>query len=289
MIVTHYLQLIRIKQWYKNLVVFLALFFSENLFVLPALEKTFIAFFILSLISSAGYIINDLRDRGEDQKHLERKHRPLAAGMIKPIIAVCVVFFLLAISSILAAKLGVVFEITTGIFFLLSLVYTFALKRIIFADVITIATLFVVRAIAGAVAINVLISPWLISVPFFLSLYLSAGKRYGDIHLLQEKAGDTKKVLKEYTLEMTNTLMVISTTLLIISYAFYSFLSKHPLLIATLPFALYTIFRYYYLIINGSAIARNPEKIINDPPMLWGIILWLIAAGLIIYYRHLLY
>ncbi len=279
-----YFHLIRVHQWYKNLLVFLALFFSGNILNLQLLEQTAMAFLSLSLISSAGYVINDLNDAAEDRKHPERKLRPLASGEIGKGMAGLVIAILLLGGGFFALVLGRTFLWITGGFFALSLVYTFALKKIIFADVLTIATLFVIRAMSGAIAIEVIVSPWLILVPFFLSLYLSAGKRYSELQLLGEKAGDTKKVLKEYSREITTGLMTISTTLLIVSYALYSFLSEHPWLIVTMPFALYTIFRYHYLIMSGSEVGRNPEKIIKDLPILLGITLWLLMAGLIIYY-----
>lgn len=274
---------IRVKQWYKNTIVFLAIFFSGNILNTQTLFQTIIAFFTLSFLSSAGYIINDLKDRKEDQLHPERKLRPLASGLIRPTLAVTVCIFLIVVGSYLALRINRSFAITAGIFFLLGQTYTFFLKKIIFADIITISSLFVLRAIAGAMAISVIISPWLILVPFFLALFLAAGKRYSDLHLLQEKAGATKKVLQEYTPEITNTLMIISTTLLIVSYALYSFLSEHPLLIITIPVALYTIFRFYSLTTSGSPIARNPEKSIKDKPFLSGMVLWLLTTTAVIY------
>ncbi len=278
-----YIKLIRVHQWYKNLVVFLALFFSGNLLNVLLMREAAIAFLSFSLISSAGYVINDLKDLAEDKKHPERKLRPLASGQIRKWVAALMIVLLLMGGGLLVFSLGQEFLLVSGLFLGLSLLYTFILKRIIFGDVLTIATLFVIRAIAGAVAIGVVISPWLILVPFFLSLYLSTGKRHSELQLLGEKAGETKKVLTEYTLEMTNILMTVSITLLIISYALYSFLSEHALLIMTLPFALYTIFRYHYLIGSKSVVARNPEKIIKDQPILVGMVLWLLVTGLIIY------
>ncbi|MBI2102566.1 UbiA family prenyltransferase [Candidatus Woesearchaeota archaeon] len=275
--------LLRINQWYKNSIIFLAIFFSGNLASVQALQQTILAFFALSFLSSAGYIINDLKDHKEDQLHPERKLRPLASGMIKPASALLFVLFLLLAGSYLALSINLLFVITAASFFILGQLYTFILKKVIFADIIAISLLFVLRAVAGAVAISVIISPWLILVPFFLALFLAAGKRYSDLHLLREKAGMTKKVLQEYTPEITNTLMIISTTLLIISYALYSFLSEHPLLIATLPLALYSIFRFYNLITSGSSIARNPEKSIKDVPLLIGIIIWVLTAAAVVY------
>ena len=167
--------------------------------------------------------------------------------------------------------------------FILTQLYSFLLKNILFADILTIAILFVLRAISGAFVINVKISPWLILCPFFLSLFLSVGKRHSDLLLLQNNAAQTRKVLQEYSLNLTGSLMNIFTTLLIVSYALYSFLSEHNYLLLTLPFALFVIFRYYYLIISNSPIARHPEKIFADKQMLCGIFLWLIITAYLIY------
>ncbi|MBI4151393.1 decaprenyl-phosphate phosphoribosyltransferase [Candidatus Woesearchaeota archaeon] len=276
-------RLLRLHQWYKNGVVFLAVFFSGNGLNLTALEQALIAFLSLSLISSAGYIVNDVKDRTQDQLHPEKRTRPLAAGMISPSTAITLSILLFSIGFILAAQKGILFGSIVGIFVAVSFAYTFFLKRIIFADIITISTLFVLRAIIGAVAINVFVSPWLILVPFFLALFLAAGKRHSDLLFLRDDAGATKKVLEEYTLEITRALMTVSITLLILSYALYSFLSEHPLLIATLPFALFTIFRFYYFITSASPIARNPEKCINDRSFVVGMMLWILTTSAIIY------
>lgn len=285
-----YSQLIRVKQWYKNLVVFLAIFFSGNLLNLVAFKQTVLAFLALSFVSSAGYIINDLKDKSEDQYHPERRLRPLAAGTVSPAFAVILVLLLLVGGYLISSKISSNFSVgdnflfILGSFFLLSLIYTFFLKKIIFADILSIATLFVLRAVAGAIAISVYISPWLILVPFFLALFLAVGKRHSDLLLLQEKAGMTKKVLQEYTIELTKNLMNISTTLLIFSYALYSFLSEHQYLIATLPLALYVIFRFYYFISSDSPFARNPEKSLKDKAFIMGLMIWLLAVALIIYF-----
>ncbi|MBS3169486.1 decaprenyl-phosphate phosphoribosyltransferase [Candidatus Woesearchaeota archaeon] len=278
-----YADLLRTRQWYKNLVVFLAIFFSGSMFSWEAWQQTIIAFFVLSWVSSAGYIINDLQDRREDQHHPERRTRPLAAGKISPTAALFTAFLLLGAAAWISWGMNGFFAGIVGAFFALSVVYTFFLKRIIFADILTIATLFVFRAVAGAATISVFISPWLILVPFFLALFLAAGKRHSELYLLDEKAAATKKVLQEYTQELARSLMIISTTLLIFSYALYSFLSEHTLLIITLPLALYTIFRFYGFICAHSPIARQQEKIFKDPAFLIGMILWILAAAVIIY------
>ena len=167
--------------------------------------------------------------------------------------------------------------------FVLTQFYSFFFKRIVFADILVIAILFVIRAVSGVYIINVEISMWLILCPFFLSLFLSTGKRRSNLVLLKEKAAETKKVLQYYTVELTDSLILISTTLFIISYTLYCFLSDHNHLIYTLPFALYVIFRYFYLIKSGSIIARHPEKIRKDIPIVLGILLWIISVIVILY------
>ncbi len=278
-----YLRLIRINQWYKNLLVFLAIFFSGNLFNQNMFFTSVLSFLSLCLVSSSGYILNDLFDLKKDILHPEKKHRPLAEGTIRELVAIVLLLLLLILGLFVAYNVGISFFIVVISLFLLSSLYSFFLKRVIFADILIISALFAGRAIAGALAINVWISPWLILCPFFLSLFLVVGKRHGEILLLGEKASLTREVLIGYTKEITNSLMIISTTLLAISYALYSFLSQNVNLLFTLPFALFVIFRYYYLIIMGSIIARNPERVIFDKQMIVGMLLWVIVAMVVVY------
>ncbi len=278
-----YINLLRIRQWYKNLVIFLPLFFVGGLFNVPWLYLTVIGFFALSLASSAGYIVNDLIDLQKDRLHPEKKFRPLASGVVTKIPAIILAVVLYGAALALSYLLNFWFLGTVLLLILLTFCYTFFLKHLLFADILTIATLFVIRAISGAFVIQVKISPWLIFCPFFLSLFLSVGKRHSEIKLLKEKAAETRKVLQEYNSELTNALMVISTTLLITSYALYSFLSEHQNLLFTLPFALFIIFRFFYLIQQGSVIARHPEKMIQDKEIIIGMLLWLLLTAYLIY------
>ena len=284
MTLSNIINLIRIRQWYKNLVVFLALFFSKNLFTQSDIITSILAFFAVSFISSTNYIINDIYDVKDDKKHPEKSKRPLAAGKISKSSAIFfgIIFFIASIA--LSWYLGKEFLLIIIALFVLTQCYTFFLKKTAIIDIISIATFFVLRAIAGAVSISVWISPWLILCPFFLSLFLSSGKRHADMLLLKEKASSTRTSYKTYTLDLTNALMIISTTLLVISYALYSFLSVHQNLIYTLPFALFVIFRYFHLISSGSEIARHPEKVVKDIQMIIGTILWAIVTAGIIYF-----
>src|SRR3989338_1966681 len=276
------LHLLRVHQWYKNLVVFLALFFSGNVLNLDLLLTSILAFVSLCLISGANYIINDLADLRKDRLQAEKRVRPLASGKVSTATGIIVALLCLGGGLVIAYNIGIQFLVAALLLFTLSQLYTFYLKNIVLADILATATLFVIRAIAGALSINVTISPWLILCPFFLSLFLSVGKRHAELHLLKEKAAATRKVLREYNHELTDSLMVISTTLLIISYALYSFLSEHRNLLYTLPFALFVIFRFYYLIQNGSEIGRHPEKVMRDRAMIVGMLLWIVVTTYLI-------
>jgi 4-hydroxybenzoate polyprenyltransferase len=278
-----YLSLMRVRQWYKNLLVFLAIFFSGNLFDSSLLLSTVIAFLSLSFISSCGYVINDLIDIKKDQIHPEKKNRPLASGKISKLNAGILTVLLFVVSLLLAWYLDFNFLGFILVIFVTTQIYSFFLKNIAFADILTIAVLFVLRAVSGAVLIRVNISPWLILCPFFLSIFLSVGKRHSDLLLMGKEAHKTRAALKFYNNHLDQALMIISTTLLVISYALYSFLSQSQNLLYTLPFALFVIFRYLALIYSGSMIARHPEKIIKDKQILIGVLIWILLTAVLIY------
>ncbi len=277
------LRLMRIKQWYKNLMIFLPIFFVGGLFNFQYLYLSILGFFSLCFLSSGNYIINDLIDIKKDQLHPEKKSRPLASGEVGKGTAITLTALLFICSFSIAIYVNLGFILFLGVMFLLTLAYSLYLKNLVFVDILIISTLFVLRAVAGALAIKVGISPWLVLCPFFLALFLAVGKRHADLLLLKENAIFTRKVLQEYTLDLTNSLMIISTVLLMISYSMYSFLSGHEYLIFTLPIAIYVIFRFFYLIQNGSEIARHPEKVIYDKGMIIGTLLWGITTAIIIY------
>ncbi len=278
-----YVNLMRVRQWYKNLIVFLALIFAEKLFHTNLFLLTIVAFFSLSFVSSSGYIINDIIDRNKDALHPEKKSRPIASGKVK--IPQAIIFFLalLVVGLIIAYILSPPFFIAVSSLFILTQIYSLYLKHILFADILTISTLFVIRALSGTYIIESSVSPWLILCPFFLASFLSVGKRHSDKLLMKENSKETRKVLDQYTPQLTNNLMNISITLLIICFTLYSFLSGFQELIYTLPLGLYTIFRFYYLISYGSIIARHPEKMIHDKPLIIGALLWSAMTIIVVY------
>ncbi|MFH1229802.1 MAG: UbiA family prenyltransferase [Candidatus Aenigmatarchaeota archaeon] len=278
-----YLSLIRVSQWYKNLLIFLPLIFAAQMYNLESLLITSFGFVSLCLISSASYIINDIIDRKKDQAHPEKSYRMIASGRIKPSTGFIISLFLLAAGIGIASALPESFLYASAALFLLTMLYTLYLKREPFADIIAIAVNFVIRAVAGALAINVRISPWLILCTFFLSLLISIGKRKADLAILKNKAIHHKEVYRHYDDGVTNSMMITATVALIMSYSLYSFLSIYEMLILSLPFALYVIFRYSYLVHAEHLIARRPEKFYKDSRLAIGIFLWMISVFLIIY------
>ncbi|MBU2637992.1 MAG: UbiA family prenyltransferase [Nanoarchaeota archaeon] len=284
---TDLMGLLRVRQWYKNLVVFLPLFFVGLVFVLNDFLLTLLGFLALCLFSSATYIINDMHDRKQDRLHPEKRLRPIAAGRVSLIAAAVIAGLLFLMALGIAYCLSITFMAVALVLFALSQLYTFWLKGEAFIDLLLLSTNFVLRAVSGAFIIDISIisiSPWLVLCTFFLSLFLAAGKREGDVSIIEkDKAVAQRKSLQYYTPDITKTLTIISATLLIMSYSLYSFLSKYNYLLLTLPFALYVIFRYLWLIRSGSYIARHPEYAYKDWKLAAGVLLWLGGAFLIIY------
>lgn len=283
--IKHVLKLLRPAQWYKNLLVFVPIIFSGNLLHANMLLLTFVGFMSLCAVSSANYVINDIIDKKRDKKHPEKRKRPIAAGKIKLWQAIVLTIILLVVSVGLAAPLNINFFYAVAVIFGISLIYSLLLKKEPFVDIILIGILFVVRAVSGALIIDVAVSPWLIACVFFLAIFLITGKRHADLHLLGKSAKKHRANLEMYTPEITNALMIIATVLLTASYSLYSFLSDNTsYLIFTLPFALYLIFRYFFLVYSGSKIARHPERVFLDIRMDIGMLLWAAVTFVILYF-----
>jgi 4-hydroxybenzoate polyprenyltransferase len=277
------LELLRVKQYYKNLLVFLPLLFAGLFFDDLSLLLSLLGFISLCLMSSANYILNDILDREKDKFHPEKSLRPVCSGKISVFSASVIALVCASISLTIGILLSAQFFYILLIIFILTQLYSLYFKNEIFLDILFISINFVLRAVSGSYILGVRISPWLIVCTFFLSLLIALGKRKSDYNLLKIISFQHKKVLLDYTPELTNTLLIISTTSLMMSYSLYSFLSIYPHLIYTLPLALYVILRYFYLIENNSIIARQPERFYTDVKLLLGIILWLIAVVVIMY------
>ncbi len=277
------IKLCRPQQWYKNLVIFIAIFFKEELFDLQKLVMVLIGFVALSLISSGNYIINDFLDREKDRLNPEKRKRPLAAGTISSATAIILATMLLVAGGLIGYWLGPLFFMSVVTLFLITLWYSLSLKTKPLIDILAIAVNFVIRAISGTFIINTDISPWLIIGTFFLSIFLSLGKRISESNALK-KPEEHRETLTFYSGEFSKSLMTSSTTILIVCFALYSFLAKHQKIIYTLPIFVFLIFRYVQLVYTRSDIPRHPELIYKDRQFLLGLIAMAILSATAIYF-----
>jgi len=273
------IEIMRPKQWYKNLIIFAAIFFSKSIFNVQLLQLTAIGFVVLCFLSSGSYALNDIMDAEADRHHDKKKHRPIASGRLNPFLAAVWAILLYAAGFSLAWLVNSSFLAACAILVILTQFYNILFKNIAFADIAILSTNFMIRAVAGALAINVLISPWLILGTYLLALFLGTAKRKADLESLGKKAADYKKVFETYTSELLDNFLLMAGTLLFITYCLYSFLgsSAHTVAImATIPVVFFLIFRYYYLTAKKQDIARDPENVFTDVQMVAGMLLWLI-------------
>jgi 4-hydroxybenzoate polyprenyltransferase len=279
-----YLQLLRPKQWIKNLFVFAALIFARDVFQLPLLGLTAAAFVCFSLSSSGVYIINDILDVEHDRNHPVKRHRPIASGRIPVGSALCLALALLAaglIGSFLVTwPLGLVVLVYISIMVL----YSLWLKQQVILDVFTIAAGFILRVVAGAAATRVYLSPWLLLCTVFLSLFIALGKRRHELYLLSDSAAEHRSALSSYSFAFIDQMVGIATSATIISYSLYTFLAPtNRNLIYTIPFVLYGLFRYLFVIYQQQSGGAPEEVLLRDRPLLAAVVLWIIACAIILY------
>ncbi len=281
---------IRPQQWLKNLFIFAPLIFSENIFNRSMFLLSLLAFAVFCLLSGALYILNDLKDIEEDRLHPIKSKRPLAAGRLKKSQAIAAFVILSFVSLLLAAMVNREFLWVCLVYFVLQIAYSFALKHVVILDVFIVASGFFLRVIAGAVAIQVQISPWLLICTTLLALFLALSKRRHEILLLDEEAVNHRPILKEYSPYLLDQMISVATASTVIAYCLYT-ISGETIekfgtnkLILTIPFVLYGIFRYLYLI-HQKAEGGTPETLIlKDRPLLFDVFLWITSAALIIYF-----
>ncbi len=259
---------LRPKQWAKNGLLWAALLFSQNYTNTAAVTKVAIGTALFCLLSSAGYLFNDLRDIESDRKHPEKRFRPLAAGHVPTGLAwatsgVFLVSGLAGSFLLLPTRFG----IAAVCYLLITLSYSKWFKHVVLLDVMLLASGFLVRAVAGAEAISVDSSPWFLVCTGFGALFIGLNKRLAEINLLQGDAAEHRKILEEYTPAMLEQFISVSTACTLISYALYTFSGDHPTsMMVTVPFVMYGVLRYMYLVENGAGGA--PEKILfKDRPM----------------------
>ncbi len=272
----------RPKQWYKNLVIFIGIAFSLNLLNFNLWISAVSAFFIFCLLSGSIYIINDFLDIEKDKKHPKKRERPLASGRLNPYHAILSAIIFILIALLGSYLINVSFFIISMAFFLLIMLYSLYLKNFIIVDIMIISTGFVIRAVAGALAVSVLVSPWLIICAFLLALFLALGKRRHELFILGDKVKEHRESLESFSTEMLDQMIIITTSTLIMSYSLYTFFTGKLLMMITIPFAFYGIFRYLYLIHSKNA-GGEPEILFKDKGMIFSILLWVIVVFLVLY------
>jgi 4-hydroxybenzoate polyprenyltransferase len=253
------------------------------------LSDTTIAFIIFCLLSGSVYTLNDLLDVKQDRTHPKKSQRPLASGKLQPPIAIVSGSILVLLSLANAFWLNTNFGFIALGYFILQIAYSTVLKHIVILDVLAVSIGFVLRAIAGAEVINVPISSWLLVCTILLALFLSLGKRRHEIILLEDNAANHRKILYEYSPALLDQMISVVTASTVVAYALYTMsaetINKFQTdnLKFTIPFVLYGIFRYLYLIHQKSE-GGSPEKILlNDRPLLINIILYLLTVWFFTY------
>lgn len=280
----------RPRQWTKNLILFAALIFSQNIFSPLLLFRAVAAFAIFCFLSGCVYIINDLLDLKQDQIHPIKSKRPLASGKLKPATAViaAIALFCLSFGSA-AAFTNLTFMLVALIYFVLQLAYSTLLKHVVILDVFCIAAGFVLRAIGGAEVIDVPFSTWLLFCTMLLSLFLALSKRRHELLLLEDDAVHHRKILFEYSPYLLDQMISVVTASTVITYTLYTVsedtVSKFGTdrLKFTIPFVLYGIFRYLYLIHQKNEGGSPEHVLLNDLPLIICVLLYGLTVGLILY------
>lgn len=270
-------QLMRPKQWTKNLLVGAALVFSGRFLDPTDVGRVALAVAAFCLLSSSGYILNDWLDRDADRNHPKKKHRPIASGTMPETAALVQMAILALIGGAIAIALSPTFFACAMAYFATTLSYSLYLKHVVIIDVMFLAACYVWRAVAGAVAIGVVVSPWLLLCTAFFALFLGFSKRRAELVALGDKGG-TRKNLAEYSPQMLDQFQGIVTSGTVLSYALYTVLASHEFMTLTLPYVLYGIFRYIYLVDQRGEGGAPDETFLKDRPILLTVVLYVLTA-----------
>jgi 4-hydroxybenzoate polyprenyltransferase len=283
----------RPKQWIKNLLVFAGFVFTLNERWTPFsedmwhyLERASIAFLLFSLVSSSVYLINDVIDVEKDRAHPTKRNRPIASGALSPRVAIASAIVLMIGSVAGSFWLRIPFGAMAAGYLVMQFGYVFWLKEVVLLDVFILAIGFVMRAISGALVIRADISPWLYTVTLLGALFLGLCKRRSELVLLEKGAGHHRKILESYTPSMLDSLISIVASSTIMAYSLYTFTSpKLPhnnLMMLTIPFVIFGLFRYVYLAHNKNAGGSPEEVFLRDKPLIATLGLWIVTTGVIL-------
>jgi 4-hydroxybenzoate polyprenyltransferase len=275
---------LRPRQWTKNLLVYAGIVFAAELADPARWLQATVAFIAYCAASSAAYLVNDVRDAAEDRLHPFKRSRPVARGELRPREAVALAAALAATAFALTAVLGLVPLLFLAGFATLQLGYSLRLKHVVLIDVMTIGGLFVTRAAAGAAAVDVRISPWLLLCTALLALFLGLAKRRGELVLVGADGAPGRPVLEGYSLELVDQLVAVVAASTVIAYSLYTFTADEqtPWMMVTIPFVLFGIFRYL-LLVHRRDLGEEPEAVLlSDVPILVCVGLWTLTAAVIL-------
>jgi len=279
----------RPKQWVKNLFVFAGLIFSRNLMDPHLLMKVTLGFALFSVMASSIYLFNDIRDIGNDRNHRDKHKRPIASGILKISTAYIVSIALAIVSLVSAFWLNPKFFFILAIYGVVNAAYSIRLKQMVIIDIMIIAFGFVLRVLAGTVLTGVSPSDWLIICTTTISLFLGFSKRRQELVLAGDNAGDQRLVLENYSLPFLDQMIAVVTGCTVISYALYTVSSETVTrfgtrnLVLTIPFVLYGIFRYLYLVYQKVSGENPTEMIMKDVPSIVNVVLWFVVVVIVIY------
>jgi 4-hydroxybenzoate polyprenyltransferase len=274
---------LRPQQWTKNLLLFAGIVFAAKLGDAVRWVEAFAAFAAWCAASSAAYLVNDVRDAAADRSHPVKRRRPVARGELSTRTALALALGCTVVALGLVAPLGIQTTIALAGFLGLQLAYTFSLKRLVLVDVLAIALLFVIRSAAGALAVAVRISPWLLVCTGLLALFLALGKRRSELVLVDAGKTPGREVLDGYSVSLVDQLIGIVASATIVVYALYTFSARDSkALMVTIPFVVFGVFRYLLLLHRGGA-GEEPEQIlVSDVPILATVAAWAATCGVIL-------
>jgi 4-hydroxybenzoate polyprenyltransferase len=282
---------LRPEQWTKNLIVFAGLIFGLELFNIDAVGRSVAAFVVFCALSGVVYVVNDIMDREADRRHPLKALRPIASGALSPAFAGGVALVLAAGALSVSFWLGARFGAVALAYLLLQSFYSGPLKHIVILDVLTIAIGFVLRAAAGAVVIDAPISHWLLVVTILLALFLALSKRRHELVLLADGATGHRPILGEYSPYLLDQMISVVTASTLVSYIFYCISPETvqkfgtDMLGLTIPFPLYGILRYLYLVHRREGGGSPSQMLLNDRPLLMCVALWVLAVVTIVYLK----
>lgn len=278
----------RPKQWTKNVFIFAALLFDIKLLDVTYVGRITLAFILFCILSGSVYLINDLTDIDRDRQHPVKRNRPLASGGLSKSWAVSAAIVLPIIALSMSFLLQPLFGLIALVYFVIQLFYSFGLKDVVILDVLIIAAGFVLRVAAGsAVAEAERFSPWLYVCITLLALFLALGKRRNELLLLEASALGHRKVLQEYSPQLLDEMIALVTSSTVIAYSLYTFsaenLPPNKSMMLTIPFFLYSIFRYLYLIYQKNLGGSPEEILLRDVPFVISNLCWGVTVVLILY------